>query len=138
MVTSDVLSLYSTQPLTVLSLFLWFIQDTHPAYHYVPGHPHITVLENDRDRPSLIEQWHTDMTFRQNPPLGSILHGVIIPPGGKGDTEFLSLSAALEVLICARIFQCTHISSCCLLSSLVFSLYHPRFDASILVCLHES
>jgi taurine dioxygenase len=56
------------------------------------------VLENDKDRPSLIEQWHTDMTFRPCPPLGSVLHGLVIPPHGKGDTEFLSLSAALEVV----------------------------------------
>lgn len=74
------------------------VQDTHPAYTHVPGFKEITVLENDRKRPSLIEEWHTDMTFRQSPPLGSILHGLVIPPDGKGDTEFISLSAAYDAL----------------------------------------
>jgi len=71
---------------------------THPAYPHVEGFPEITVLENDRDRPSLIEKWHTDMTFSSTPPLGSILHGVIIPDGGRGDTEFLSMAAAFDAL----------------------------------------
>ena len=71
---------------------------THPAYATVEGFPEITILENDRERPSLIEKWHTDMTFRPRPPLGSILHGIVIPDGGRGDTEFLSMSAAFEAL----------------------------------------
>ena len=70
----------------------------HPAYDHVAGHPEITVLENDRERPSLIEKWHTDMTFSECPPLGSILHGKIIPGGGKGNTEFLSMAAAYDAL----------------------------------------
>jgi len=70
----------------------------HPAYDHVDGYPEITVLENDRDRPSLIEKWHTDMTFAECPPLGSILHGRIIPDGGRGDTEFFSMAAAYDAL----------------------------------------
>ncbi len=69
----------------------------HEAYDHVKGFPQITVLENDRDRPSKIEMWHTDMTFRTCPPLGSILHGVVIPEKG-GDTLFASMSAAYEGL----------------------------------------
>ena len=69
----------------------------HEAYPHVPGFPQITILENDEANPSKIEKWHTDMTFRQNPPLGSILHGVIIPARG-GDTLFASMSAAYEGL----------------------------------------
>ena len=48
----------------------------HPAYDHVDGYPEITVLENDRDRPSLIEKWHTDMTFAECPPLGSIVRRI--------------------------------------------------------------
>lgn len=69
----------------------------HEAYDHVSGFPQITVLENDADRPSKIEMWHTDMTFRQHPPMGSILHGVVIPEKG-GDTLFASMSAAFEGL----------------------------------------
>jgi taurine dioxygenase len=69
----------------------------HQAYPHVDGYPHITILENDRDNPSKIEMWHTDMTFRKNPPLGSVLHGVIVPEG-RGDTAFASMSSAYEGL----------------------------------------
>ncbi|MFT7221243.1 MAG: taurine dioxygenase [Candidatus Azotimanducaceae bacterium] len=69
----------------------------HEAYDHVKGFPQLTVLENDRDNPSKIEMWHTDMTFRPCPPLGSILHGIVIPSRG-GDTLFASMSAAYEGL----------------------------------------
>lgn len=69
----------------------------HEAYDHVEGYPQITVLENDAERPSKIEMWHADMTFRQHPPLGSILHGIIIPERG-GDTMFASMSAAFDGL----------------------------------------
>lgn len=72
----------------------------HEAYGHLEGYPQITVLENDEARPSKIEKWHTDMTFRACPPLGSILHGVVIPERG-GDTLFASMSAAYEGLSAA-------------------------------------
>lgn len=69
----------------------------HEAYAHVDGFPQLTILENDAAHPSKIEMWHADMTFRANPPLGSILHGVVIPEVG-GDTLFASMSAAYEGL----------------------------------------
>ncbi len=69
----------------------------HEAYPHISGLPELTILENDREHPSKIEMWHTDMTFRLCPPLGSILHGVIIPERG-GDTLFASMSAAYDNL----------------------------------------
>lgn len=69
----------------------------HEAYPHIEHYPQLTILENDEANPSKIEMWHTDMTFRRNPPLGSILHGVIIPERG-GDTMFASMSAAWEGL----------------------------------------
>jgi taurine dioxygenase len=70
---------------------------THPAYPTIKDYPEITILENDRENPSKIEEWHTDMTFRKTPPLGSILIGKIIPKDG-GDTLFSSLAYAYEDL----------------------------------------
>ena len=70
---------------------------THPAYPTIDGFPEITILENDRENPSKIEEWHTDMTFKASPPLGSILIGRVIPETG-GDTLFASLSAAFSDL----------------------------------------
>ena len=69
----------------------------HEAYDHVHGYPQLTILENDRERPSKIELWHTDMTFRPCPPIGSILCAVKVPEKG-GDTLFASMSAAYEGL----------------------------------------
>jgi len=45
---------------------------THPAYESPDGYPEITILESTPEKPTLIEEWHTDMTFKKNPPLCSI------------------------------------------------------------------
>ena len=70
---------------------------THPAYATVEGHPAITILESTPEEPTLIEKWHTDMTFRQHPPMGTMLRSRIIPDRG-GDTLFASMSAAYDAL----------------------------------------
>ena len=70
---------------------------SHAAYDHVEGFPELTILENDLARPPKIEKWHSDMTFRPCPPIGSILHAIVIP-GKGGDTMFSSMSAAFEAL----------------------------------------
>ncbi len=76
----------------------WFGDlQTHPAYPTVDGFPEVTILEYDREKRSKIELWHTDMTFRKRPPLGTILVGRVVPQTG-GDTMFASLVAAYDGL----------------------------------------
>jgi taurine dioxygenase len=70
---------------------------THPAYETVEGYPEITILESTAKKPSKIEVWHSDMTFRKHPPLGSVLRAKICPPKG-GDTMWASMSAAYDGL----------------------------------------
>jgi taurine dioxygenase len=70
---------------------------THPAYDTVPGYPEITILESTAEKPSKIEVWHSDMTFRKHPPLGSVLRSKICPPEG-GDTMWSSMTAAYNGL----------------------------------------
>jgi taurine dioxygenase len=41
--------------------------------------------------------WHTDITAAINPPMASILRGVVVPPYG-GDTQFTSLMAAYNAM----------------------------------------
>jgi taurine dioxygenase len=71
--------------------------EIHPAYPHVEGFREIAILEADREHPSKIEKWHTDMTFRPNPPLGTILRARIVPEG-RGDTLWMSLGAAWDAL----------------------------------------
>ncbi|MCB9549348.1 MAG: TauD/TfdA family dioxygenase [Myxococcales bacterium] len=69
----------------------------HPAYPTPPGVPEVSILEHTAEKPSLIEAWHTDMTFMERPPLGSILRGCVLPARG-GDTLWASQYAAYEAL----------------------------------------
>lgn len=70
---------------------------THPAYGVVDGIPEVMLLESKPDKPSKIEVWHSDMTFRQHPPAVTVLKGVTIPDVG-GDTLFASMTAAYNGL----------------------------------------
>jgi taurine dioxygenase len=69
----------------------------HPSYPTVEDYPDIIYLENDRDNPSKIDEWHTDMSFTPIPPMGSILIARIMPEQG-GDTMFASLGASYDDL----------------------------------------
>jgi taurine dioxygenase len=69
----------------------------HPAYQVVPEAPDVQILESTPENPSKIELWHTDMTFRPEPPSITILHGQVIPPFG-GDTLWASATVAYEAL----------------------------------------
>ncbi|MFM7120627.1 MAG: TauD/TfdA dioxygenase family protein [Gammaproteobacteria bacterium] len=71
--------------------------EPHPAYDVVPEAPDVQILESTPERPSKIELWHTDMTFRPAPPSITLLHGRIIPPFG-GDTLWASTTAAYQAL----------------------------------------
>ena len=70
---------------------------THPAYATVEGFPEITILESTADKPSKIECWHSDMTFRQHPPMGTVLRSKVIPEKG-GDTLWSSMTSAYDGL----------------------------------------
>ena len=70
---------------------------THPAYGTVDGLPEVMLLESTEEKPSKIEVWHSDMTFREHPPSVTVLKGVTIPPVG-GDTLFASMTAAYDGL----------------------------------------
>ena len=70
---------------------------THPAYDTVEGFPEITILESTPEKLTKIEAWHADMTFREHPPMGTVLKSVIVPPRG-GDTLWSSMTAAYDGL----------------------------------------
>jgi taurine dioxygenase len=73
-----------------------------PAF---PEYPEILLLDNERyaraegtgEGPNIESRWHTDVTFVPNPPMASILRGVVVPPYG-GDTQWTNLVVAYETL----------------------------------------
>jgi taurine dioxygenase len=69
----------------------------HPAYPTFEGFPVINILEVTPVAAPKIDTWHTDMTFLERPPLGSILRARVIPETG-GDTMFASTWAAWDAL----------------------------------------
>ena len=69
----------------------------HPVYKKLEGYDQITVLANGPKKPPSTDGWHTDVTFKTNPPFTTILHAVEIPPVG-GDTLWLSMGAAYDTL----------------------------------------
>ncbi len=70
---------------------------THPAYDTLEGFPEIAILESTPDKPTRIEAWHAEMTFRKHPPMATVLRSVIVPPKG-GDTLWSSMTAAYKGL----------------------------------------
>ena len=73
------------------------IDPPHPVYPHVDLFPEIVLLENDVDNPPDTDVWHTDVTFKPNPPFASILYSKIIPSSG-GDTLWSCLSSIYDAL----------------------------------------
>ncbi|MCB0994951.1 MAG: TauD/TfdA family dioxygenase [Acidimicrobiales bacterium] len=79
--------------------------DVTPAHPTLPAafpdHPEILLLDNTRtieqDGRRIDNRWHTDVSFAPNPPMASILRGVVVPPYG-GDTQWTNLELAYERL----------------------------------------
>ena len=73
------------------------IEPPHPVYPNVQSYPEIVLLENNKKNPPDTDVWHTDVTFRPNPPFASILYSQTIPPVG-GDTLWSCLTSIYEAL----------------------------------------
>lgn len=70
----------------------------HPFSPNMEEKPAVIILDNHgKNPPRLTDVWHSDETFRENPPLGTILRCRIAPKIG-GDTMFCSMTCAYEGL----------------------------------------
>jgi taurine dioxygenase len=69
----------------------------HPIYPVLPELPEILVLDTSKDFLPDNDNWHTDVTFSETPPLAGILSAKQMP-GSGGDTLWSSCSAAYEAL----------------------------------------
>lgn len=89
-------------------------QDITPAQHvafarqfgelhvhpYAPSHrdhPEVLILKSSKANRSAANAWHSDVTFQEEPPLGSILLAREVPEHG-GDTMWANMYDAYEAL----------------------------------------
>jgi taurine dioxygenase len=69
----------------------------HPVYPHHPDAREIILLDTDNNNPPDNDNWHTDVTFVQTPPMGALLSARLLPTEG-GDTLWASGIAAYEAL----------------------------------------
>ena len=69
----------------------------HPVYPQHPEAHEIIILDTDDNNPPDNDNWHTDVTFIDRPPMGALLSARQLPPAG-GDTLWASGIAAYEAL----------------------------------------
>jgi taurine dioxygenase len=72
------------------------VTTAHPTVPPLSGHPEILDLDYGRTA-TRANEWHTDVTFVDRPPLGSILRAIEIPPVG-GDTIWANSVTAYQDL----------------------------------------
>jgi len=68
----------------------------HPnAPQLIEGHPEILVIKADEKSKRVAgEEWHSDVSCDEEPPMGSILYMHEVPENGGGDTLFANMYAA--------------------------------------------
>jgi len=71
--------------------------EIHPFGSNDAEHPEMLVIHHDERSKAGQNGWHSDVTWRQEPSLGSVLRGRIIPDFG-GDTLFADMYAAYDGL----------------------------------------
>ena len=81
--------------------------EVHPFIPANAEHPELVRFEKSADVGGYENTWHHDVTWRETPSMGAILHAIQVPPTG-GDTLFCDMAAAydgLEPELRARIDQ---------------------------------
>jgi taurine dioxygenase len=71
--------------------------EVHPFAPHKPGYPEVLAITHNRESRGRENTWHSDVTWRLEPSLGSILRSLEIPPVG-GDTLFADMYAAYDGL----------------------------------------
>lgn len=70
----------------------------NPVYGHVEGYPDIMpVIKEATDKYIIGDTWHSDMTYMEEPPLGSLLYARDVPDCG-GDTLFQNMYLAYDML----------------------------------------
>jgi len=73
------------------------VLETHPFAPHKDGYPEVLLLEKNEQVGGYENVWHSDVTWRLQPSLGSVLRARMVPDVG-GDTLFSDMYAAYEGL----------------------------------------
>jgi alpha-ketoglutarate-dependent taurine dioxygenase len=71
--------------------------EVHPFIPSNTGQPELVRFEKSGDVAGYENSWHHDVTWREQPSLGAVLHALRVPDRG-GDTLFADMYAAYDVL----------------------------------------
>lgn len=73
------------------------VEEVKAFFPRLESHPEIEIVESTAQKPTATNNWHSDITWRNNPPIGNSLYAQVIPTLG-GDTIWSSMTAAYESL----------------------------------------
>ena len=73
------------------------VQEVKAFFPRVASQPEIEVVESTAERPGASNNWHADITWQSNPPIGTSLYAQVIPASG-GDTLWASMTTAYAAL----------------------------------------
>jgi taurine dioxygenase len=70
-----------------------------PFFNPIPGRKHIAAVRREAEdtNPIFAEFWHSDWSFMSEPPSGTVLYSLDIPPHG-GDTHFSNQHLSFEAM----------------------------------------
>jgi len=71
--------------------------EVHPVFPHHPDHPELVILGGDNKQAARENIFHTDVSWRKLPSMGSLLRCVECPPVG-GDTLWVNMAAAYSGL----------------------------------------
>ena len=71
--------------------------EVHPVFPHAPGFPELVLLGGNDKEPAKENLYHSDVSWRENPSMGSILRCVECPEAG-GDTIWSNMVLAYENL----------------------------------------
>ena len=72
--------------------------EIHPVFPHHADHPELVLLGGDGDQRGKENLYHTDVSWREVPSMGSMLRCVVCAPDGGGDTIWVNMERAYECL----------------------------------------
>lgn len=80
-----------------LARYFGELEPAHPFFPNVVSSPQVSIIETTKGNAPLESYWHTDLTWREQPSKGAILHAQHVPKTG-GDTIWVSMTAVFDAL----------------------------------------